>query len=1591
MEKKLSASQLNYNRRIRKNNEDLDVMIQSIELKNELQYFPVCVSLATYAPSKIKATPIHLALKDTGCSNTCIRKDTFEALEGAEKVTIRKTERKVRSALNKVSALHGLVTLNIALTGSNPQGKKETVHVSTDAYIVEGLSHPLILGQDVLVKHEQLSSKTHSYFTKSARDLSEYPDTSTLYEVTRTCVKIPYIKKSTTQPTVHCDVDFWLPANTVQVKSLAIRAPHSLEAWIGHPVAFCHSETLPGGAIIPSTYTVLQKLDNMDIAICNPTDQPIFFPAKTCMGYLFPLAVHNEVNSMECKPSHEWSPSTNDLITSFNRVLDKNEITDSAERSALVSEYLKTGSVCLPLNEQHIEGEEVLEPKTRERSTEELLSAIQLDHLSDQMADKIRSLFGQYPEVLQRHKYHFHRSKSYAASFEMKEIKVPLIQKQPPISPQVVDEVYETLQAMEKAGVIQECKEAAPIISSLLVTKKKDGSPRILYDARHVNALTVKRQNQPIFLDQVYDAMGKASHVSSLDLSNAFFSIPVERKYCRFLAFQCPKSHKIMMYRSLPQGHINSCFHLQQYMTKVLQGLEDFCILYVDDCLIYTKGSLEDHIKVLEKVIQRFIEYGLLVKPEKLNICKLDFEFLGVTFQLKGQAMAKIPDYKIRGYLDQERPKTKKALLSFLASVSYYRRFVPHFSDLTCDLHSLAIPGPGGKPSEKINWTPDLSDKYDRILQAIQQHSVIACPDTSKPFVAFSDASDKCASFLLFQADKQDRLRLVAAISKAFSKSQVSSHIYKKECAALQMGLSALQYYLRFCTGITIYSDARGLACGILSRATDPALTRKLMFISSFPVTIKHVSSVGNAMADHLSRYHRHNPVDKEQQERMLCTADAIKLVQAIQFPNVTFTASDIERMLAESSPVPAPMSKQTPVGLLPARKFCLERKKMIPSPRPLRKIKMPAMRVNRTLQKQMERQFHDQEPQDLPASEEEETPPGNPEPADPTFAPFMSDQDKTYIKMMLQPNFRRAKKVYEDQARTLLQAEAATIELNSILEETPANWATQQRTSYKCWTGNPALAKTVETLNPCRFRPMTENDIFYTIPDDTTIEANLVGIIPEPIQGPRAKQSITIESPEQVEFCCNDSEQDLDCDHTTSVATFTALATVPHKNAMTKEDFQGCQQRDPFINDCIKEIERNEQSPYLKVDGIYCHKKRNGTTKILLPKTLLTHLVSMYHYHFGNHTSATKIYDTIAIEYHRPHLKKDIFALIRNCALCTVNKPSSAKTLQGTFEVVKEPRIKYGMDFIPNLREVDGYRNILVVVDHASQLLRLFPTRDRRPHDIIQALRFIQQADATTIPYLRSDGEGALNSKEFKNFLHENGIHLDKTAANSPQSNSLAEHQVHDVKKQLLSLNKTFPDSWPYFLPMIALAHNKTCSARLGITPEMYHFGNTSPTPMTLVHFEKPWTVQSISKQRHAAAEKRERMVRSFTKEEDLHRIERRKAFKPGMVVVVLKTKQQRMGPFETRYQGPYLIESVAENGYTANLISLGERKIRRKAHMNHLKPVPNEYNNVLQRGSQLPVHHEVPETSSETVPPNDTIPPKNSKTSTASKNNKL
>ena len=131
--------------------------------------------------------------------------------------------------------------------------------------------------------------------------------------------------------------------------------------------------------------------------------------------------------------------------------------------------------------------------------------------------------------------------------------------------------------------------------------------------------------------------------------------------------------------------------------------------------------------------------------------------------------------------------------------------------------------------------------------------------------------------------------------------------------------------------------------------------------------------------------------------------------------------------------------------------------------------------------------------------------------------------------------------------------------------------------------------------------------------------------------------------------------------------------------------------------------------------------------------------------------------------------------------------------------------------------------------------------------------------------------------------------------------------------------------------------------------------------------------------------------MVRSFTKEEDLHRIERRKAFKPGMVVVVLKTKQQRMGPFETRYQGPYLIESVAENGYTANLISLGERKIRRKAHMNHLKPVPNEYNNVLQRGSQLPVHHEVPETSSETVPPNDTIPPKNSKTSTASKNNKL
>lgn len=76
---------------------------------------------------------------------------------------------------------------------------------------------------------------------------------------------------------------------------------------------------------------------------------------------------------------------------------------------------------------------------------------------------------------------------------------------------------------------------------------------------------------------------------------------------------------------------------------------------------------------------------------------------------------------------------------------SYYRRFIPQFSEIAFPLINLT------KKYAKFKWTDESQHAFDHLKQNLTRVPLLGYPDTSKPNVLYTDASDKAIGACLVQ------------------------------------------------------------------------------------------------------------------------------------------------------------------------------------------------------------------------------------------------------------------------------------------------------------------------------------------------------------------------------------------------------------------------------------------------------------------------------------------------------------------------------------------------------------------------------------------------------------------------------------------------------------------------------------------------------------------------------------------------------------------------------------------------------------------------------------------------------------------------
>ena len=120
-------------------------------------------------------------------------------------------------------------------------------------------------------------------------------------------------------------------------------------------------------------------------------------------------------------------------------------------------------------------------------------------------------------------------------------------------------------------------------------------------------------------------------------------------------------------YQRLPMGLCNSPDIFQEYMGELLGDLEHVRA-YIDDLLIISKGTYEDHLDKLEEVFSRLQEAGVKVNAVKSAFSKTELEYLGYWITRSG--VQPMPN-KVKAIHAISPPTSRKQLRSFIGMINY--------------------------------------------------------------------------------------------------------------------------------------------------------------------------------------------------------------------------------------------------------------------------------------------------------------------------------------------------------------------------------------------------------------------------------------------------------------------------------------------------------------------------------------------------------------------------------------------------------------------------------------------------------------------------------------------------------------------------------------------------------------------------------------------------------------------------------------------------------------------------------------------------------------------------------------------------------
>lgn len=448
-------------------------------------------------------------------------------------------------------------------------------------------------------------------------------------------------------------------------------------------------------------------------------------------------------------------------------------------------------------------------------------------------------------EVLMKHRSLFTSRLGRANCYEhviAMEPHTPVVKRTYPIPYAYRDKVEAKLMEMEEQGIIS--RSTTPYCSPLTFTLKRDGSIRVLLDAREINKYMIAETEKPPLQLDVLNSFHGAKFISIVDLKNAYYQIPLTEASKKYTGFSF--NGKSYVYNVLPQGLKTSVGSFSRGLDIILgHEVRDFCINYLDDLAIITTGTLSQHLEHIDIVLGKLSQAGLTCNLEKCEFLSTEVKMLGYIISTDG---IRTDPEKVRAIQLFPTPKKLKQVRAFLGLCNFYRKFIPNYSFHTGPLCELL------KKERKWKWGESEQEAFDKIKSLFINTVELNHPDFTKPYYLQTDSSGIGLAGFLYQKDNQGEIKILGFHSKLLRGAQLNWTVTEQELYSIICCLEKFETYLRGAK-VIIRTDHKALTFVKNSKLYNARVTRWINYLEQFQYVVQHVKGRDNVVADVLSRY----------------------------------------------------------------------------------------------------------------------------------------------------------------------------------------------------------------------------------------------------------------------------------------------------------------------------------------------------------------------------------------------------------------------------------------------------------------------------------------------------------------------------------------------------------------------------------------------------------------------------------------------------------------------------------------------------------------------------------------------------------------